>query len=183
MTSHGFDIVICRTPLAALAPCFSPTAGAVLDFWGVVRGAEGSSDIAGIDYESHEAMARHQLELIAREAVERFALEGLTVHHRVGFVPTAEPSLFLRVAAGHRGPAFDAGRWFIEELKRRVPIWKHPLAGADGKEIPSAPPPGDAVTPALASAGKAEDGGGAQVELLAKPGERLPPHTAPPIPR
>ena len=68
MTDLCVDIVICRTPLGLLPPVFSDEAGAILDFWGVVRGREGEAGIAGIDYEAHEAMARHQLELLAREA-------------------------------------------------------------------------------------------------------------------
>lgn len=139
MTNHPVDIVICRTPLAPPAPVFSDTAGGVIDFWGVVRGREGDGTIAGIDYEAHESMARHQLELIAHEAGERFPILGLILHHRIGFVPAAEPSLFLRVSAGHRGPAFEAARWVIEQLKLRVPIWKHPLDAATATELPAVP--------------------------------------------
>ena len=145
MTDLSIDIVICRTPLGSLPPVFSNEAGAILDFWGVVRGLEGGAGIAGIDYEAHEAMARHQLEILAREAGERHPIRTVILHHRIGFVPTAEPSLFLRVSAGHRGPAFDAGRWIIEQLKLRVPIWKHPLAVNTRVELPTAgvPMPGD----------------------------------------
>lgn len=138
MTDLSIDIVICRTPLGPLPPVFSDEAGAILDFWGVVRGREGESGIAGIDYEAHEDMARHQLEMLAREAAELYPICTLILHHRIGFVPTAEPSLFLRVSAGHRGPAFDAGRWIIEALKLRVPIWKHPLSADTRVEVPAA---------------------------------------------
>ena len=58
------------------------------------------------------------------------------LHHRTGIVPVAEPSLFLRVSARHRGPAFDAAQWIVTELKVAVPIWKHPL-GEAGCEVPS----------------------------------------------
>jgi molybdopterin synthase catalytic subunit len=72
-------------------------------------------------------MARHQLEILAGEACERFAIFQLVLHHRIGFVPVAEPSLFLRVSSGHRGTAFEAAQWLIQQLKARVPIWKHPV--------------------------------------------------------
>ena len=139
MTNESFDIVICRTSLAPPAPIFSGTAGAILEFWGVVRGLEGEGKISGIDYEAHEPMARHQMEILCREAAGRFPIERLVLHHRIGFVPTAEPSLFLRVWAGHRGPAFDAARWIIEELKARIPIWKHPIDAVARKEVPLIP--------------------------------------------
>ena len=72
-----------------------------------------------------------------RETAERFAIQDLIVHHRIGFVPVAVPSLFLRVSAAHRGPAFAAAEWFIDELKQRVPIWKHPVSQATGTEVPT----------------------------------------------
>jgi molybdopterin synthase catalytic subunit len=109
-------------------PDFSGDAGAVVDFYGVVRELEGEMQITGIDYEAHGEMARHQLELIANEAGRRFPIQHLTLHHRVGFVPAAEPSLFLRVSAERRKAAFEAAQWLIDELKARVPIWKHPAA-------------------------------------------------------
>ena len=121
------DIRVLGTPLDPQLPVFSPTAGAVLDFYGVVRGQEESGDISGIAYEAHRAMASHQLTLLAEEAGRRFPILAVIIHHRIGFVPVAEPSLFLRVTSGHRGAAFEAGQWLIEQLKARVPIWKHPV--------------------------------------------------------
>ncbi len=164
MTNLSPDIVICRTPLAAPQPSFTGAAGAIIDFWGVVRGLEGLEDIAGIDYEAHEAMAQHQLELLGREAGEKFHIQGLILHHRIGFVPTAQPSLFVRVHAGHRGPAFEAARWIIEQLKLRVPIWKHPLDASTREEVPHASSAISGELPGLATASKAEDEGGVRVE-------------------
>jgi molybdopterin synthase catalytic subunit len=48
----------------------------------------------------------------------------IKLHHCVGFVAVGETSLLLRVAAAHRGAAFEASRWAVDELKKRVPIWK-----------------------------------------------------------
>jgi molybdopterin synthase catalytic subunit len=122
------DIRVVDSPLPLAPPDFSSDAGAVVDFYGVVRGLEGEMQISGIDYEAHGEMARHQLELIANEAGRRFSIQTVILLHRVGFVPVAEPSLFLRVSAERRRAAFDAAQWLIEELKARVPIWKHPVA-------------------------------------------------------
>ena len=101
-------------------------AGAMVDFWGVVRGIEDGSEIDGIDYEAHREMAEHQLRRIAEQAAERFGLKLVIVHHRIGFVAVGEPSLFLRVASPHRSEGFRASQWIMDELKKKVPIWKHP---------------------------------------------------------
>jgi molybdopterin synthase catalytic subunit len=110
----------------AHAELVDPGAGAIVDFWGVVRGTEDGREIEGIDYEAHAAMAEHQLRLIAQESAKNFRLEKVIVHHRVGFVSAGEASLFLQVKAGHRAAAFAASKWIVDELKKRVPIWKRP---------------------------------------------------------
>jgi molybdopterin synthase catalytic subunit len=102
------------------------SAGAVVDFWGIVRKLEDNREIEGIDYESNRPMAEHQMRLIADAALEEFELKQVALHHRIGFVGAGEASLFLRVAASHRGAAFDAGKWIVDELKKKVPIWKKP---------------------------------------------------------
>ena len=99
-------------------------AGAVVEFWGVVRPIEDGHEIRGIDYEAHREMAQHQLRRIARQAAERFALKLVIVHHRIGFIAVGEPSLFMRVASPHRSEGFQASQWIVDELKKKVPIWK-----------------------------------------------------------
>ena len=108
-----------------------PGAGAVVDFWGVVRGIEDGREIEGIDYEAHKAMAEHQFRLLAEAATEKFQLKKVMVHHRVGFVRPGEASLFLQVRAQHRAAAFEAGKWIVDELKKKVPIWKRPRFKTD----------------------------------------------------
>ncbi len=137
MPSPVREVVITSAELNPPPALFSAAAGGVLDFHGVVRGMEGPEGISGIDYEAYLEMARHQFDLLVRETAERFSVQDLIVHHRIGFVPVAVPSLFLRVSAAHRGPAFAAAEWFIDELKQRIPIWKHPVSQATGVEVPT----------------------------------------------
>jgi molybdopterin synthase catalytic subunit len=122
--------VVCEISLtqASLAARTSDVAaaGAVVDFWGVVRPIEDGREIEGIDYDAHPEMAEHQLKRIAEQAAERFALELVIVHHRIGFIAVAEASLFLRVASSHRSESFRASQWIVDELKKKVPIWKRP---------------------------------------------------------
>ena len=101
-------------------------AGAAVDFWGVVRGVENGREIEGIDYEAHQEMAEHQLKKIAEQAAMEFELRSVIIHHRIGFVAVGEPSLFIRVCSRHRQAAFEGSRWIVDELKKKVPIWKCP---------------------------------------------------------
>jgi molybdopterin synthase catalytic subunit len=104
-----------------------PTAGAVVVFWGAVRAMEEGREISGIQYEAHPAMAKHQMQLVAENAVKNFDVREIFLRHRIGFVPASEPSVVVRVTSGHRGAAFAASQWIMDELKRVVPIWKRPV--------------------------------------------------------
>lgn len=107
--------------------------GAVVDFWGVVRELEDGREIEGIEYEAHSIMAKHQLEKIVEQATADFALDAVVIHHRIGFVPASESSLFVRVAARHRAAAFAANKWIVDALKKTVPIWKRPKFKMDNQ--------------------------------------------------
>ena len=100
--------------------------GALVDFWGVVRKLEDGREIEGIKYEAHREMAEHQLRRIAEQAAENFGLRVVLIHHRIGFIAVGAPSLFLRVTSLHREEAFRASQWIVNELKKKVPIWKKP---------------------------------------------------------
>ena len=80
--------------------------------------------VTGLDYEAFEEMALDVLRTIGGEIADRFDVRRLALIHRVGRVSVGEPSVVIAAAAAHRGAAFDAARYAIEELKARVPIWK-----------------------------------------------------------
>ena len=115
--------------------------GAIVDFWGTVRKLESGCEIEGIDYEAHTEMAEHQLRLIAECAAKKFQLRKVIVYHRLGFVRAGEASLFLQVQAQRREAAFAASMWIVDELKRKVPIWKRPRYKIDNQEQPRSPIP------------------------------------------
>lgn len=112
-----------------------PGAGAIVVFWGAVRECEDGREITGIEYEAHRAMAEHQMRIVAESALEKFAVREILLQHRIGFVPVAQPSVVVRVASAHRGAAFAASQWIMDELKRVVPIWKHPVFKADSAKV------------------------------------------------
>jgi len=104
----------------------SPDFGAVIRFHGVVRRQEGQAFIRGIRYEAFEAMALHQFHRLLDELTVRWPSAGsVRLVHRLGFVAAGEASLWVEVAAPHRGEAFAACQWLIDSMKQVVPIWKH----------------------------------------------------------
>ena len=130
MANPVCEVLLSEKPLAAPAVDCPTETGAMVDFWGVVRGTEKGDEISGIEYEAHRTMAEHQLRAVAEEAGAMFDLKQIIIHHRLGFVPTGEASLFVRVGSAHRAEAFRAGGWLVDELKKRAPIWKHAQGGA-----------------------------------------------------
>src|SRR2546421_11510587 len=114
MANCDCEVALVSGPLSSISPETTSGAGAIVEFFGDVRPLENGEQIDGIEYEAHREMAEHQLQKIADEAAERFGLVAICLHHRVGFVTVGGTSLFLRVAAAHRGAAFDASRWIVD---------------------------------------------------------------------
>ncbi len=131
MANPVCEVLVTDAQLNAPGNQVDLAAGAAVDFRGIVRGFEDGCEIEGIDYEAHRKMAEHQLRQIAEEATIQFNLRSVIIHHRIGFVPVGEPSLFMQVCSGHRQAAFQAGRWIVDELKKKVPIWKRPRFKSD----------------------------------------------------
>lgn len=98
--------------------------GAVLLFLGTVRATNERKRVLGMRYEAFGAMAERVLREIAGQASKRWSLSGVVVGHRTGELSVGEPSVVVAVASPHRAEAFEAGRWVIDEIKARLPIWK-----------------------------------------------------------
>jgi len=102
--------------------------GAAVYFTGMVRGSEDGSVIRALEYESFQRMAEHQFNLLFDELEKRWPVESVRLVHRLGEIKVGEPSLWVEVVAPHRGEAFAACQWLIDEMKRVVPIWKKKVA-------------------------------------------------------
>jgi len=102
--------------------------GAVVCFLGVVRGTEEDRAISAIEYEAFLRMAEHQFDRLFDQMEKRWPIESVRLVHRIGVVQVNEPSLWVEVVGPHRGEAFAASQWLIDEMKRVVPIWKRPRA-------------------------------------------------------
>ncbi|MFM7319746.1 MAG: molybdenum cofactor biosynthesis protein MoaE [bacterium] len=98
--------------------------GAVCLFLGTVREFTGDRQTFDLVYEAYPEMATKELEKILREATTRWPIPRLGVIHRLGLVPLGEASIALTVATPHRQASFDACSWMMDEIKKRVPIWK-----------------------------------------------------------
>lgn len=118
MTSDVLD------PAEAIAAVAAPDAGAVQLFLGVVRNHNKSREVSYLEYEAYPAMAEREMLEIATAAAERFSLKNCAVLHRTGRLEIGEASLVVALSSAHRGESFDAGRWMVDEIKRRVPVWK-----------------------------------------------------------
>jgi molybdopterin synthase catalytic subunit/molybdopterin converting factor small subunit len=103
---------------------FGGDVGGVVTFWGVVRDREDGKPITALEYTAYREMAEHQFRKIFTETRERWPLKRVRVIHRLGVIAVGEPSLLVRVEAAHRGEAFAAAQFIIDELKQKVPIWK-----------------------------------------------------------
>lgn len=101
-----------------------PGAGATALFLGTVRNVHEGRSVTGIDYHAYAAMATRQLAVIVAEASQRYATCGISAEHRVGHLALGEISVAIAASHERRAPAFAAARYVIEEIKRRLPIWK-----------------------------------------------------------
>ncbi|MEG3192114.1 molybdenum cofactor biosynthesis protein MoaE [Lysobacter sp. D1-1-M9] len=100
-------------------------AGAYAGFEGWVRDHNDGRGVQGLRYQAYAALAQAEGERILAEALERFAIVDARCVHRVGELAIGELAIWVGVSAAHRDAAFAACRFVIDEVKARVPIWKH----------------------------------------------------------
>jgi molybdopterin synthase catalytic subunit len=98
--------------------------GATLLFLGMVRDHADGRPVTGMTYEAYEEMATPVLQEIATEAAQRIGSDRVAVIHRVGDLTIGDVSVAIAVSSPHRAEAYDASRYVIEEIKKRLPVWK-----------------------------------------------------------
>ncbi len=109
---------------ALIAEVADVSTGATAVFVGTVRDVNDDKAVSGIDYSAYTVMAEREMRRIAQEAARQFAPLRIVVEHRVGALELGDVSVAIATAHAHRAPAIDGMRFVIEEIKRRVPIWK-----------------------------------------------------------
>lgn len=111
-------------PAALMAEVQSREFGAISVFAGTVRETNDGRSVTAIDYSAYTSMAESELAGILAEAEDRFGVTAIIVEHRVGALALGDVSVAIVAAHAHRAPALDSTRFVIEEIKKRLPIWK-----------------------------------------------------------
>jgi len=102
----------------------TPESGGIDVFIGTVRNATKGKKVLRLEFEAYEPMALKEIEKIAAKAFEKWPVQKLLVHHRVGVLEVGEIPVIIAVSCAHRDAAFEACRFVIDTLKQTVPIWK-----------------------------------------------------------
>lgn len=101
-----------------------PAAGALATFEGCVRNHADGRAVHLLEYQVYPELAQAEGERVVAEAVSRYDIIGAHCTHRSGILHIGDIAVWVGVAAAHRGAAFDACRYIIDEIKQRLPIWK-----------------------------------------------------------
>ncbi len=109
---------------ALLAGVSSPGCGATALFLGTVRRSPEDGDVEGIEYSAYPEMAEGEFGRIVAEAAARWPEARIALRHRTGYIPAGEASIAVAVGCPHRAEAYACSRYLIEEIKKRVPVWK-----------------------------------------------------------
>jgi molybdopterin synthase catalytic subunit len=102
----------------------SPECGGIDVFIGTVRNATKGKKVIRLEFEAYEPMAVSEMKKIAEQAMAKWPVKDIAIHHRVGVLEIGEVPVVIAVSAAHRDAAFDACRYAIDTLKQTVPIWK-----------------------------------------------------------
>jgi molybdopterin synthase catalytic subunit len=112
-------------PASLLGAVTAPDCGAVVLFLGTVRDhSAGKDGVTHLEYEAYEGIVEPKISEIVSEARDRWPVKRVAAMHRVGSLAVGEISVGVAVSSPHRTDAFAAGRYVIDELKSRAPIWK-----------------------------------------------------------
>ena len=109
---------------ALLQETQDPGSGALVVFSGTVRNEFEGEPVARLGYSAHAALVDSVLDELEQEVTDRFGVLQCRIVHREGLLEIGEDSVFVVVRSAHRGDAFDAARYAIDELKQRAPVWK-----------------------------------------------------------
>lgn len=113
----------------------SNSSGAIVTFTGTVRDFSEGETVGSIDFDFYGEMAKKSLQKIRNEALNKFGIENMSVLHRVGVIEAGENIVLIVVMSKHREEAFNACKWTIDTLKKRVPVWKKELTGGGDRWV------------------------------------------------
>ncbi len=127
MKNKYIDIQLTQETLV-LSECVnfvsSDSAGGIVNFVGTVRNLTKGKTVLRLDFEAYEPMAVSEMQKIAEKALEKFDIQKIAIHHRIGVLSINEVPVIISVSSSHRNAAFEACQFAIDTLKETVPIWK-----------------------------------------------------------
>lgn len=109
------------------------TLGAHVQFIGTVRNFSKEKKVIALEFEAYETMVISELNRIAKEIIEKWPVQHISLHQRLGKVEVGEVPVIATIAAKHRKEAFEACAYLMDRLKQSVPIWKKEIF-EDGSE-------------------------------------------------
>jgi len=118
-------VELTKTPID-MAPLHAAasTDGALCLFAGIVRDHNAGREVRHLEYEAYEEMALPLMRQIANSVIERWPVTYVRIVHRLGRMEIGDVSVAIAITSAHRVEAFEACRYAIDTLKRKVPIWK-----------------------------------------------------------
>lgn len=111
-------------PKALAEAIETPHSGACLTFEGWVRNHNEGKPVERLEYSSYIDLANKEGQRIIDEAKAKFTIDAASCQHRIGMLEIGDCAVWVGVSSAHRGDAFEACRYIIDEVKDRVPIWK-----------------------------------------------------------
>lgn len=103
---------------------FDPATGAIDIFVGTVRNQTAGKRVLRLEFESYRGMAEKEMKKIAEHIQQKWPVQDIYIHHRVGTVDVGQIAVIIIVTAARRDAAFQGCRYAIDTLKQTVPIWK-----------------------------------------------------------
>ena len=104
----------------------SSSYGASIIFNGTVRNINENKEVVGITYDSHDELVLKSFDEIYKETTVKLKVidKAVFIEHIKGYVGLGETSIIIAVACKHRNQAYELSRFFIEEIKKKTPVWK-----------------------------------------------------------
>jgi len=118
LTSEKLDLTTCNAFVQ------DDACGGIALFVGTVRNHTKGKEVKRLDFSAYEPMAIKEMYKIAEQALEKFSISKIAIHHAIGNLHIGDIPVIIAVSSAHRGAAFDACQFAIDTLKETVPIWK-----------------------------------------------------------
>lgn len=102
----------------------SPQSGAIVMFVGLVRDFSENTQVSSMTLEHYPGMTENVLNDIAKQASQRWPLDGVRIIHRVGELHATDQIVLVGVSSAHRIAAYEASQFIMDILKTEAPFWK-----------------------------------------------------------